>query len=63
MRSVPRLSAYSEQFDTRSVQGVFCHAQVAAEYGFHSFHICGCETLRGIFNTMHDESGSHRLPL
>ncbi len=34
-------------FDTRSAQSVFCHAHVAAEHGFHTFHVCGRETLRG----------------
>jgi len=31
LRSVPRLSAESGQFDTHSAQSVFCHAHVAAE--------------------------------
>ena len=47
LRSAPRLSAESGQFDAHSAQSVFCHAQAAAENGSYRFRVCGCETLRG----------------
>ena len=48
LRSAPRLPAESGQFDARSAQSVFCHAQVAAENGSYRFRVCGRETLRGL---------------
>ncbi|MDY6365321.1 MAG: hypothetical protein SPL18_01465, partial [Oscillospiraceae bacterium] len=47
LHSAPRLSADSGQFDARSAQSGFCHAQVAAENGSNIFRVCGRETLRG----------------
>ena len=50
LRSAPRLSDLSGQFDAHFAQSVFCHAHVAAENGLHRFHACGRETLRGFWN-------------
>ena len=47
LRSAPRLSAESGQFDAHSAQSVFCRAQVAAENESYRFRVCGRETLRG----------------
>ena len=52
LRSAPRLSADSGQFDACFAQSVFCHAQVAAENKFYSFRVCGRETLRGFIDSI-----------
>jgi len=41
LRSAPRLSALSGQFNAHSAQSVFCHAHVAAENELNYFRVCG----------------------
>jgi len=43
LRSAPRLSAISGQFDARSAKSVFCHAHVAAENESNIFRRCDGE--------------------
>ena len=62
LRSAPRLSAYSGQFDAHSAQSVFRRAQVAAENRFYSFHVCGRETLRDFFNKLESRDSISGIP-
>ena len=55
LRSAPRLSADSGQFDAHSAQSVFRHAHVAAENELYCFRVCGRETLRGFFRQAEGE--------
>ena len=57
LRSAPRLSADSGQFDAHSAQSVFRHAHVAAENISYCFRVCGRETLRGFLSCCQKPAG------
>ena len=51
LRSVPRLSASSGQFDTHYARSIFTDVHAAGENVFNRFFACGQKTLRGFYNS------------